>query len=304
MADTPRHDNWKGTTGGTTWMQQALVFCLGWMNLPFVYSGMAFVIPFYMIFNRRGYLSQYHFFRRRLGYGWLRSFFNVYLNHFTFGQIILDRFAVYGGARFKVEIDGNPKFLKKVAEPSGFIQLSSHIGNFELAGYMLSQDTKPINALIFGGETGTVMKNRKRIFDKMNIKLITVGTDMAHVYAMNSALEAGEIISMPGDRNFGSQKSITCDFLGAKAKFPMGPYILAASRDVPVLSIFVMKDSVYKYHIYVREVNLPESGELKGARAKAAALAQEFARQLEEVVRKYPRQWFNYYEFWDDDSAS
>lgn len=300
MGDTPRHDKWKGTTGGTTWMQQLLVFFLGWMNLPFVYSGMALVIPFYMVFNRRGYLSQYHFFRRRMGYGPFRSFCNVYLNHFTFGQIILDRFAVYGGARFKVEIDGNPKFLALIEEPGGFIQLSSHIGNFELAGYMLSQDKKPINALIFGGETGTVMKNRKRIFDEMNVRLIAVGTDMEHVYAMNSALEQGEIISMPGDRNFGSQKTITCDFLGAKAEFPMGPYILAASREVPMLSIFVMKESVYKYHIYVNEVRLPEGVELKGARAKASCLAQEFTNQLKTIVRKYPHQWFNYYEFWGE----
>lgn len=301
MQDSPRHDNWKGTTGGTTWMQKTLVLCLGWMNLPFVYSGMALVIPFYMIFNHKGYISQYHFFRRRLGYGPLKAFCHVYLNHFTFGQIILDRFAVYGGAKFEVEIDGNPTFLQKVEGEEGFIQLSSHIGNFELAGYMLSQDKKPINGLIFGGETGTVMENRKRIFRHMNIKLITVGTDMAHVYAMNSALEQGEIISMPGDRIFGSQKSITCDFMGAKAEFPMGPYILAASRDVPVLSIFVMKDSVYKYHIYVKEVRLPEDVELKGAKAKAACLAQAFANQLEDIVRKYPRQWFNYYEFWGEE---
>lgn len=298
--DAPKHEKWKGTTGGTTWMQKTLVFCLGWMNLPFVYSGMALVIPFYMIFNHQGYLSQYHFFRRRMGYGWLKSFFSVYLNHFTFGQIILDRFAVYGGAKFKVQIEGNPIFLEKVEQPSGFIQLSSHVGNFELAGYMLKQDKKAINALIFGGETGTVMRNRVRIFQEMNIKLIAVGTDMAHVYAMNSALEQNEIISMPGDRNFGSQKTLKCQFFGAEAEFPMGPYILAASRDVPLLSIFVIKKSIYKYCIYVNEVTLPEEMKSKPSRLKASALAQAFANQLEDIVRKHPYQWFNYYEFWND----
>lgn len=281
-------------------MQKALVFCLGWMNLPFVYSGMAFVIPFYMIFNHQGYISQYHFFRRRMGYNPIKSFLNVYLNHFTFGQIILDRFAVYGGARFKIEIEGEATFLNKLEQSEGFIQLSSHIGNFELAGYMFSQKKKQMSALVFGGETETVMQNRQRIFQDMNINLIVVGTDMSHIYAINSALDEGGIISMSGDRIFGSQKGVTCDFFGKKAEFPMGPYILAVSKDVPVISIFVMKDSIYKYHIYVHEVNLPKDKEIKGNRNKAAFLAQEFVRQLESMVRKYPHQWFNYYEFWND----
>ena len=258
-----------------------------------------FAVPFYMLFNHQGYLSQYHFFRRRFGHSPLRSFFDVYANHFRFGQIILDRFAVYGGARdFQVTIDGNEHFLQLCSQPEGFMQLSSHVGNFELAGYLLAQDKKTINSLIFGGETGTVMQNRIRIFKEMNIKLIAVGTDMSHVFEMNRALSDGEVISMPGDRIFGSQKAIRCRFFGAEADFPMGPYILAASREVPMMSIFVMKDSVYRYHIYVQRIEPPH--DIRGAKARAAAMAQEFACQLEGIVRRYPHQWFNYYEFWND----
>lgn len=297
---TPSHRAWKGTTGGTRWMQQTLVFCLGWMNLPFVYTGMALVIPFYMLFNHQGYITQYHFFRKRLGYGPLKAFVHVYLNHFVFGQIILDRFAVYGGQKFKVDIEGNEIFLDHIARPEGFLQLSSHVGNFELSGYMLKQDKKPINALVFGGETGTVMANRIRVFREMNIKLISVGNDLGHVLAMNQALADGEIISMTGDRNFGSQKSVKCRFFGAEAEFPLGPYVLAAQRDVPVLSIFVMKESVYRYRIFVRKVEVPPSDKPLPLRAKGAALAQAFANQLEETVRRYPHQWYNYYEFWND----
>ena len=298
MDAAPKHDKWKGNTGGTTWMQKTLVFCLGWMNLPFVYTGMALVVPFYMLFNHQGYISQYHFFRKRLGYGIFKSFVNVYINHFKFGQIILDRFAVYGGARFHVEIEGNPIYLEKIGKPEGFIQMSSHVGNFELAGYMLSQDKKPVYALIFGGETSTVMQNRQKIFRKMNIRLISVGTDLAHIYAMNNALDQGAIISMPGDRMFGSSKSISCDFFGNKAEFPLGPYLLAATKDVPIVSIFVMKESIYKYRIYLREVCIHEELATCGAKQKATMLAKDFVRHLEDIVRKYPNQWFNYYDFW------
>jgi predicted LPLAT superfamily acyltransferase len=29
-----------------------------------------------------------------------------------------------------------------------------------------------------------------------------------------------------------------------------------------------------------------------------AQLAQSFAEQLESIVRRYPTQWFNYFDFW------
>lgn len=290
-----QHRQWKGTTGGKPWMQRTLVRWLGWMNLPVVYSFMALVVPFYMIFHHQGYLSQYHFFRYRFGHNPLRAFLDVYLNHFRFGQIILDRFAFYGGARFKL-IAENERFTALCNEPGGFMQVGSHVGNFELAGYMLFQDKKIINALVYGGETGTVMENRTRIFNSQNLKLILTNGEIDHVFEMNRALADGEIVSMHGDRLFGSQKTIRCKVLGAEAKLPMGPYILAATREVPVLCTFVMKESFRTYHVYVHELTISKEG---SAKARAAALAQAYADRLSEILKRYPHQWFNYYEFWE-----
>ena len=303
MIEQPQPQQWTGKTGGTPWMQRTLIACLGWMNLPFVYAGMSLVIPFYMLFYRPGYLAQYRFFRRRLHYGRFRSFVNVYANHFLFGAAMLDRFAAYGGAKFKITVEGNEYYWKKLAEPGGFLQLSSHFGNFEMAGYMLSQDVKQTNAIIYGGETDTITEHRKRLFREMNIHPIIPQADLSHIYAINSALERGEIISMPGDRKLGSQKQFRCRFFDGHANFPMGPYLLAASKEVPLVSIFVLKEGVKRYRIFVEEVTLPDEYRQKPTRQRAAALAQAFAEKLEHMVRKYPRQWFNYYDFWEEETA-
>ena len=296
------HAQWKGTTDGTPWMQRTLVRTVARLPLWLVYSGMAiFVVPGYMLFNRQGYLSQYRFFRRRFGHSPLRAFADVYANHFRFGQVILDRFAIYGGMRFRLVIEGNERFMALTYEPGGFMQVGSHVGNFELAGYMLSQDRKTINALVFGGETGTVMENRVRVFENQNLRLILTDGSMDHVFEMNRALADGEIVSMHGDRVFGSQKTFPCQVLGAEAQLPMGPFILAASREVPLLCTFVMKESLKTYHVYVRELLIDDALQDKGPRVRAAALAQAFADCLTEIVRKYPHQWFNYYDFWNEE---
>lgn len=298
MAGHARQTQWQGRTDGTPWMLQTLIFFLGWMNLPLVYLGMALVIPFYMVFNHQGYITQYHFFRRRLHHGVLRAVWDVYRNQFTFGQVILDRFAIFAGAKFRTELDGNEAFMSKLDHPEGFMLLSSHVGNFELAGYMLKQDRKPIRALVYGGEKGTVVDNRRRVFSQMNVTMLPVQADMSHIFEMNRALDDGEILSMTADRRLGSQKAFRCLFFGENAEFPMGPFVLAVSRATPVVCAFVMKRSIYSYHVIVRNLPLPvDDGQ--SVRQRAAALAQSFAAMLEGVVRQYPYQWFNYFEFWE-----
>ena len=64
-----------------------------------------------------------------------------------------------------------------------------------------------INALVFGGETETVMENRQRLLSQNNMNMIAVKEDLSHLFAINAALDNGEMVSMPADRIFGSQKS-------------------------------------------------------------------------------------------------
>jgi predicted LPLAT superfamily acyltransferase len=292
------HEQWSGKTGGMKWMQKSLIALFKMTPLHVVYIIMGCVIPFYMLFAHKGYISIYHFFRNRLGYSPLKSFINVYINHYTFGKVILDRFAVYSGRKFHIEIEGYEYFKELSSRENGFLQLSSHVGNYELAGYSLNSEMKRFNALVFPGETETVMKNREKVLSQNKIQMIPVESDFSHIFLINNALMNGEIVSIPGDRIFGSSKSAECTFFGKKAKFPLGPFAIAVEREVQAISVFVMKEGVTKYRIFVKPVNLPEDANMN-RREKMNALAQVFADNLESIIRRYPTQWFNYYEFWN-----
>ncbi len=292
----PVHSEWSGRTDGTPFMQKALIVVFKVVPMEVVYGVMALVVPFYMLFNHKGYTSMYHFFRRRLGKKPLSAFWHVYLNHFAFGQVVLDRFATYAGRRFKLEIDGNENFLRLCEGEKGFVMLSSHVGNYELAGYMLRSDRKSFNALVYAGESATVMSERNKQFAGSNIHMIPVQADMSHLFIINKSLDEGNIVSMPADRCFGSTKSVPCQFFGATAQFPLGPFATAVQKEVPALAVMVMKEGAHRYRAFVRQ--LPVDTTLPH-RKQMAALAQSFATTLEEIVRRYPHQWYNYYEFWD-----
>ena len=240
-------------------------------------------------------MSIYMYFRHRYSYSPFKSFVNVYLNHFTFGQVILDRFAFYSGKRFNINIIGNEKYEELINGENGFLMLSSHVGNYELAGYHLKAKNKSIYALIYGGETETVMKNRNKMFEGHNINMIPVTSDMSHLFEINNALREGNIVSMPGDRIFGSTKYLDLMFLGENAKFPLGPFAIAAQREVPILSVFVMKESTNNYTIYVKRIDSTATNR----KERIDFMAKQFVSNLEEVILKYPKQWFNYYNFWE-----
>ncbi len=282
------HKSWAGTTGGTPWMQRSLINWFRHTSLSIPYWCMGWMVPFYMLSNHKGYKASYRFFRRRFHMNPLKAFCFVYANHFRFGQVIVDRFAAYAGHTFTFEVEGQDIFNELEGGKESFLLLSSHMGNYEMAGYSLKPEHKTLSALVFPGETGTVMSSRMKLFAGHKVKMIPVRPDLSHVFLLNQALQKGDIISMPGDRIFGSSRSITCDYLGLAAKFPLGPFGLATLRHIPVLAVFVMKTGMKSYKIHVHKLygKNPET------------LCQDFVEKLEKTIKQYPTQWFNFYDFW------
>lgn len=290
---------WAGTTIGTPWMHRTLIKWLRATDIRVIYwFTYIFVIIPSIIYKRREARQIHRFYRKGFGYGRMKAMQKVFANYCAFGRIVIDRFAMYAGKKYEIELDGYEHFDRLAKSPGGFVQLSVHIGNYELAGYTLQAKEKRFNALVYGGEKETVMDNRSRMFSRNNIRMIPLKGDMSHIYVVNQALADGEIMSVPADRIFGSKKVFTVDFLGHKADFPQGPFQIAAIRDVPVIFVAVMKTTSRKYRIIIRPV--AEAGSLQGKTVKARAkeLAERFVPLYEEVVREYPEQWFNYYDFW------
>jgi len=289
---------WEGVTGGRTVGQKALKILFTVVNVRVGYFFLVFVIPFYMLFARKGYLAIFSYFHEQHGYTPLKSFWKTYQNHYVFGQVLMDRFAVYAGKKniFRIDNPDNDLFLAMVDDSRGCIIAGSHIGNPELSGYLLSQQTKRINSLIFGGEAGEVQKNRSKILENNNVRLIPVSDDLSHIFYINDALSNGEFVSMPCDRNFGSEKCVECDFLNGKADFPIGAFVLAVQYQAPVIALFVLKISATLYRIHVISIPFPPNNLSK--REQINAMTKTFVNELEGIVKIYPEQWFNFYKFW------
>lgn len=278
-------------------MHRALIGMMKVVPLWLMYFFVHLAVPVYMVVNHKACLADYHYFRKRHGYGPAKAFFHVWRNHVSFGKVIIDRFGAYAGKKFRVEVPEMPVYEELCGRSEGFLQVSSHIGSDEMAGYVLKAG-KPINALVFGEEARTVTENRNKMLGPNNIRLIPISDDMSHLVALNNALADGEIVNIHGDRVFGSNKVAEVRILDAGAELPLGLFILAAMRKVPAIAVFVMRIGYKKYKALL--YRLDEGLEGLDRNARAEKMAQEYASRVDSVIRMYPDQWFNFYEFWND----
>jgi predicted LPLAT superfamily acyltransferase len=105
---------------------------------------------------------------------------------------------------------------------------------------------------------------------------------------VRAALAAGEIVALLADRSLHGDRQVACDFLGAPAQFPRGPFELAAMLRVPVVLFAAAYCGAGRYA--VRFDALEASG--------VDARCRTFAAWLEARCREAPENWFNFYDFW------
>jgi predicted LPLAT superfamily acyltransferase len=286
---------WAGNTFGTGFMHRWLIKMLRHTDVRLWYVFTAvFILPFCMLFSA-GARTTWHYLRHRQHKGRFSALVLTYTNLVLFSQVVIDKFALFAGKKMSLKIQGYDVFKNLADKEAGFVMLSAHIGCYEMAGYELVSDKKSINALVFKGEKESVMQGRKKLFSGNNIKMIPVSKDMSHLFKIDQALVNGEIVSIPADRVFGSPRTIPVTLLGATAELPLGPFRVPAMRGLAVIAVNVMKTGCREYTAYLKRLDYDTTAQSK---TQVRQLADAYAQELERMLKLYPTQWYNYFEFW------
>lgn len=286
---------WDGKSKGTLLGYKIFVFCIKKLGIKAAYSVLIFVAFYYFVFQRKSNRAIFYYFRNRLQYPFLKSKMMVYKSYFTFGQTIIDKTAISAGLRnkFSYEFDGVETLKQLLAEKKGGVLISAHVGNFEIAEHFFGEidlDCQ-INLVTTDMEHSAIKEYMESVTQKSSIKFIIVRDDLSHIFEINNALSNNELICFTGDRYFEGTKFMTESLLGAEAHFPAGPFLIASRLKVPVVFVYVMKESNLHYHLYARKANVKQRDE-KG-------LLAAYTESVETILKKYPLQWFNYFDFWN-----
>lgn len=290
---------WKGRTGGGNRGQGLLERMLKYIDLRVIYCFLPFVVCYYLIFARKRARAIYSYLRKRLGWGVFRSAIGTYRNHILFGKCLVDRFYVFAGHKDRFRISGSQKelFESYFGSPRALVALSAHFGNCEISSYICGKPKKSLKVIAFGGETEQMQKYRESNMGENNIGMIPINDDMSHIFEISRHLSDAGAVILTGDRFISGRRVCECDFLGKTAPFPSGIFYVADKYGCDVVAMFVLRgNKTFEYELVIEPVRIDET--IRGRDARAEAYVRAYAAILEKSVRKYPLQWFNFYDFW------
>ena len=287
---------WEGKSRGNVLGYRIYIFFIKNFGINAAYFILRFVVLYFFLFSRKSSKAIYFYLRRRLQYSKVKSFFNVYKSYYTFGKVLTDKVAISSGLKNKYTytFDGIENIKQLLKEKKGGILISAHVGNFDIAQYFLDEidEFSQINLVTTDAEHENIKQYLERITAKSQIKFIIVEEDMGHIFKIHTALDQGELVVFTGDMYLTGTKHLTENFMGTDANFPIGPYLLASRLKVPVLFVYVMKETNRHYHLFARKA------EVKARDAQA--LLKKYTDSVEWILGQYPLQWFNYFDFWEE----
>ena len=296
------HQTWTGKSKGSTAGHKFFFYFLKYAGLRFCYFLLYPVVFFYFIVSPEK-RNSYRFFRYRLNFSRTKSIVSVYRNFYALGESLIDKLALFSGLGkgFTYQHDGEEHFIAEREKKEGGILISAHIGNWQIAGQLFKKYTLKYSILMHQGEKAQLQKFMNRVEKERDFKVIEVKseTDPGILLEMKDIMEKKEWLVMHADRFMGDAKVFSLEFLGQQARFPAGPFIIASRLAKKVVFAFTVKIKWNQYlFIALPPIEINENDRRSNASAVALQLANEFVKSMEEIVKKYPFQWFNFYDFW------
>jgi predicted LPLAT superfamily acyltransferase len=279
-------------------------FTLGLIRIVGYRATRAFValLALYYTFRvpeARRCLAEFHRYALGRSSHWL-----TYRSFFAFAESILDRaFAVMGrGRSFNLKVQSPAGLLDGTEPPRGHLVIGAHLGVMEMARAFAETERVNFSMMMHDAPSSRLYDELKRLDPGIERNVIQVASDadsVAPLLEVRARLDRGEYVGILGDRTFANGPRVKVPFMGVEREFPAGPFLLAAALKAPILLMFLVKTDVSKYSLLIERFAEPE--DLPNRRDRSAgveALALRYSVRLEEYARRYPTQWYNFYDFW------
>ncbi len=215
---------------------------------------------------------------------WTFRCFGKYMFEFVgykrFNARFLDRCVIFMGLEHVEEAR---------AAGRGAVVVSAHLGNWELGAAAMSYRGIPMLSIIQPHPNPRIHELYMQRRASHNYQVVNVG-EAARPTLRH--LKDNGLVAVLGDRPYG-EEGIRVEFFGRQVVFPTGPARLALAARAPLIPGFVLRRWDDSFRIFFQSPIVPPAGASRGEQVRH--MVQEFARQLEGLVRENPTQWPTFY---------
>ncbi|MCK5857178.1 MAG: lysophospholipid acyltransferase family protein [Bacteroidales bacterium] len=292
---------WEGKSKGNATGYKIFIALINFFGLNTAYLILNFVALYFFLFSLKSKKYILWYFRNIHQFSYWKSQKYTFKNFYAIGVSILDKVALLSGndPKFSFDFDGEKHFHQLAQEGNGGIIVGAHIGNWEIAGQLMSRIDIKVNIVMKLNEDEAINEVIEKAVHLKQMNIINITDDFSYLIKIKKALDKNEFVILHGDRFVDDSNIAELDFMGHKADFPMGPFLLALKFRKPITFAFAMKESNKHYHFYATKPisNLKRTNP-KELNEKTIELMNDYTLALKKMLHKYPEQWFNYYKFW------
>ncbi len=270
----------------------------------FGYRGGSFllgpVIFVYVFFSRKIQRTVKYYLERRFPgkSGW-KYWLYTYRNLYSFGHVLVDRgwLGIKDNAGFVSDFSGYDTLIELIERKKGVVLLTAHVGNWQSALAHLGSLPVKVHALMQYDQQAAAkhyfdINNRGRSFE-----IIDAEGPFGGMVDASAALQRGEVVTIMGDRFIkGSFSNV--DFLGESVRVPDAAYLLAATTGAPVIILLAAKTGKKAFQLKIWDYFYPQYANREERGQMLQECAQKYITAVEEYLKIYPFQWYNYYNFW------
>ena len=191
-------------------------------------------------------------------------------------------------AHFKPRLMAPPEGDLEELKAGGHIILSAHMGNWELGGLHLKSLGVPFMIIAQREEDPYVEARRQEARARFGIPTLLIDDKDNIIFQVRQALREGQNIILLADRPFAKDYAEVTLF-GERVAFLKTPFLMSQWLKKPLIPMFFMGEPHGIYRGYRLDAIPPHPDPAVGAQA--------YADRLEWVLRRFPWQWYNFFNY-------
>jgi KDO2-lipid IV(A) lauroyltransferase len=179
----------------------------------------------------------------------------------------------------------------------GVILISGHIGNWELAAAYIAARKVDVSAIARGMSNPLSDAYIRSTREKLGVHIMH---DQEAVRRVPRALRDRHVVGVLSDQATVGLASTFVNFFGRPAKTPRGAAVFALRGDVPVVFLAAVRLPDGRYECVCEDIEITHTGDRE---KDVDDIIIRFTHVLENLVRKYPGQYFWQHRRWKHQPA-
>lgn len=225
---------------------------------------------------------------------------DTFRHYHAFASCVLDRIYFLNDQLhlFDLRAEGEEVAIDILRRFGGCILVGAHLGSFEATRALgRRQPDLRVSLVMFEENARKVQTVLDAINPKLVMDVISLGKADSMI-EVGERLERGDFVGILADRSINGESQLRVPFLGAPARFPLGPFQMAALLKKPVVLMLGLYRGGRRYDVYFEP--LTEASAVAAGRrdAEAERVLRLYVERLEHYCRLAPFNWFNFYDFW------